>query len=68
MGLGIRYPSRCKRHDHPEIACQGFGRMASAAEWARLLGLPRNTTWRYLKQGFTPEEIAEIRDIKKLKE
>lgn len=46
----------------------GFGRMASAAEWARLLGLPRNTTWRYLKQGFTPEEIAEIRDIKKLKE
>lgn len=42
--------------------------MASAAEWARLLGLPRNTTWRYLKQGFTPEEIAEIRDIKKLKE
>nr|DAD84752.1 MAG TPA: hypothetical protein [Siphoviridae sp. ctqED62] len=24
MDLGIGYPSPCKRHDHPEIACWGL--------------------------------------------
>lgn len=46
---------------------QGFGRKATAAEWARMLGLPRNTVWRYLQKGFTPEEIAAYRHIELMK-
>lgn len=41
----------------------GFGRSASAAEWARLLDLPRNTVWKYLQKGLTPEEIATARGV-----
>lgn len=41
----------------------GFGRDLSAAEWARCLGLPRNSVWKYLQRGHTPEEIAEARGV-----
>lgn len=46
---------------------QGFGRKATAAEWAHMLGLPRNTVWRYLQKGLTPEEIAAYRHIELMK-
>ena len=42
----------------------GFGEEHTNAEWARRLGLPRNTVWRYLQRGFTVEQIAENRGIK----
>ena len=42
----------------------GFGEEHTAAEWARLLHLPRNTLWRYLKNGLTIEDAARIRGIK----
>lgn len=45
---------------------EGFGTFKTAAEWARALGLPRMTVWRYLQQGVTPEEIKAKRDIKKV--
>lgn len=41
----------------------GFGEEHTGAEWARLLNLPRNSLWRYLKKGLTIEEVAEIRGI-----
>lgn len=42
----------------------GFGEEHTNAEWAKLLELPRNTLWRYLQNGLTIEEIAELRGIK----
>lgn len=42
----------------------GFGEEHTNAEWAKLLGLPRNTLWRYLKDGLTIEKIVEMRGIK----
>lgn len=42
---------------------EGFGRKLSCAEWARTFGLSRMTVWRYLQNGLTPEEIAEIRGL-----
>lgn len=42
----------------------GFGEAHTASEWARRLGLPRNTLWRYLKGGLTVEEAAQLRGIK----
>ena len=42
----------------------GFGEQHSGAKWARLLNLPRNSLWRYLKKGLTIEEIAQVRNIK----
>ena len=42
----------------------GFGEKHTNAEWAKLLGLPRNTLWRYLQRGLTIEEIAQKRGLK----
>lgn len=42
---------------------KGFGEEHTNAEWARRLGLPRNTLWKYLQKGMTIEEIAELRKI-----
>lgn len=42
----------------------GFGEEHIAAQWAKLLELPRNTVWRYLQKGLTVEEISRIRGIK----
>ena len=43
---------------------QGFGEEHTNAEWAKLLGLPRNVVWRYLNNGLTIEKIVEMRGIK----
>ena len=40
---------------------EGFGEKHTNAQWAKLLGLPRNTLWRYLQRGITIEEVARIR-------
>lgn len=40
----------------------GFGEEHTAADWARRLGLPRNTLWRYLQKGLAIELIAKMRD------
>ena len=45
-------------------AYPGFGELHTCAEWARRLGIPRNTTWRYFQRGLTVEEIAKMRGIK----
>lgn len=42
---------------------EGFGEAHTASEWGKLLGLPRNTLWRYLKGGLTIEEAAKLRGI-----
>ena len=43
---------------------EGFGEKHTGAKWAKLLGIPRNTLWRYLFQrGLTIEEVAELRGI-----
>ena len=42
----------------------GFGEAHNGSEWARRLGLPRNTVWRYFQRGLTVEEIAEMRGLK----
>lgn len=36
----------------------GFGVEKSVTGWARFLGLPYATVWRYLSDDYTPEEIA----------
>lgn len=36
----------------------------SVREWARILGLPHVSVWRYIQKGLTIEEIAEIRGVK----
>lgn len=41
----------------------GFGEEHTAAQWAKLLGLPRTTLWRYLHACLTIEEVARIRHI-----
>lgn len=46
-----------KRH----ITYKGFGEEHTGPEWARRLGVPRKTMWRYLQRGMTVEEIAEMR-------
>lgn len=51
-----RLKSRHKKFD-------GFGESHTAAEWSRLLGLPRNTLWRYLKGGLSIEEAAKLRGV-----
>lgn len=51
-----RIEARNRKHE-------GFGEQHSGAEWAKLLNLPRNSLWRYLKKGLTVEEIARIRNI-----
>lgn len=43
---------------------QGFGEEHTNAEWARRLGMRRNTLWRNLQKGLTIEQVAEIRGIK----
>ena len=43
---------------------EGFGEKHTIPEWARRLGIPRNTAWRYFKRGLTVEEIAEKRGVK----
>lgn len=40
---------------------EGFGEKHTAAQWAKLLGLPRTSLWRYLNKGLTIEEVARIR-------
>ena len=42
---------------------EGFGESHTAAQWAKLLGLPRTTLWRYLHACLTIEEVARIRRI-----
>lgn len=44
---------------------EGYGIHKTAAEWARAFALPRNTVWRYLHDGLTPEQIAERRGVSK---
>lgn len=39
----------------------GFGEKHTAAQWAKLLGLPRTSLWRYLKNGLSIEDVARIR-------
>lgn len=53
-----------KRWEGKEIKHTGFGEKHTCAEWARRLDLPRNSLWRYLKNGLSIEEIAEIRKRK----
>ena len=42
---------------------EGFGEKHTAAQWAKLLGLPRNSVWRYLTNGLTIEEVCRVRGI-----
>lgn len=53
----------CRRIAARHQLFEGFGEKHTRADWARLLGLPRNTLWRYLDRGLTVEEIAELRSI-----
>lgn len=41
---------------------EGFGEKHTNAQWAKMLGLPRNTLWKYLQRGLTIEEVARIRN------
>lgn len=43
---------------------EGFGREYTCAEWARRLGVPRSTLWRWLVRGETIEEFARKKNIK----
>ena len=52
-----RLEARWRKH-------QGFGEEHTGAEWAKLLGLPRNTLWRYLQRGLTVEQTARLRGVK----
>ena len=42
---------------------EGFGEKHTAAQWAKLLGLPRTTLWRYLHACMGIEEVARLRHI-----
>lgn len=42
----------------------GFGEAHHLREWARLLDIPPGSLSRYLKNGLTIEEVAEVRGIK----
>ena len=46
------------------IKYEGFGKEKTAAEWAKIAGLPRNSVGRYLAAGWTVEEIFLYRRIK----
>lgn len=43
---------------------EGFGKRLTAAQWSRVLGVPKNTLGRHLNRGETIESIAEKRGIK----
>lgn len=45
---------------------EGFGKRLTAAAWARVLQVPRNTLGRHLKRGETIEEFAASRGIRKI--
>ena len=56
--------SATERMVHRHQKFEGFGEEHTGAEWAKLLGIPRNTLWRYLfRRGLTIEEVAELRGI-----
>lgn len=42
---------------------EGFGEYRSAADWARIAGVPRSSFARYLQQGMTVEDIFEMRCV-----
>lgn len=46
------------------VKYEGFGTERTAAEWARVAGIPRNSFGRYLAAGWTVEEIFQYRRIK----
>lgn len=45
---------------------EGFGEKHHGAEWASLLGVPRNSLWRYLNAGLNIEQIAKKRGVEYL--
>lgn len=56
--------SATERMAHRHQKFKGFGEEHTESEWAKLLGIARNTMWRYLFQrGLTIEEVAELRGV-----
>ena len=45
------------------ITYEGFGKRLTCAEWARVLGVPRNTLWRHLTKGQTVEDFAKEKGL-----
>lgn len=45
------------------IIYKGFGEEHTGPEWARRLGVPRKSMYRYLQKGMTIEEIVAYRGI-----
>jgi hypothetical protein len=60
------YMERLKKY-HGTEACgkyEGFGEVHHLREWARLLSIPHGSLHRYLQNGLTIEEVAEVRGVR----
>lgn len=55
------YMARIRKHHGPEY--EGFGESHHLREWARRLDIPAGSLLRYLQNGLTIEEAAEVRGI-----
>jgi hypothetical protein len=58
-----KYMDRLKRYHGPLVGYEGFGEKHHLREWARRLGLPHGSLRRYLQNGLSIEEVAEVRGI-----
>lgn len=62
--LAEKEPAGGTRLENRHKLYEGFGELHPGGRWSDLLGIPRNTMWRYLKKGLTVEEIAKLRGVK----
>ena len=58
------YKARVRARHLQRDAIEAFGETHSLSQWAKLLGLPKTSLWRYLQRGLTIEEACVLRDIR----
>jgi hypothetical protein len=56
------YMERVRKYQN-RICYEGFGESHHLREWARRLGVPAGSLCRYLLNGLTIEEVAEVRNV-----
>ena len=57
------YLERLKRYHDRRINYEGFGESHHLREWSRRLNIPAGSLGRYLHNGLTIEEVAELRGV-----
>jgi hypothetical protein len=58
-----KYMDRLNKYHGDQRKIEGFGENHHLREWARQLGIPHGSLHRYLQNGLTIEEVAEVRGI-----